>query len=85
MSVYPNPVANGGTVKVSFANQLPGRYQIQLVDAVGQILGSKNVIINYKTQVEEFKLPDILAYGNYIVKMVSTTNRLAGVSKIVVQ
>jgi len=85
MSVYPNPVANGGTVKVSFANQLPGRYQIQLVDAAGQILGSKNVTINYKTQVEEFKLPDILAYGNYIVKMVSTTNKLAGVSKIVVQ
>jgi hypothetical protein len=85
MSVYPNPVTNGGSVKISFANQLPGRYQIQLIDAAGQIVNTRNVTINSKTQVEEFKLPDLLAYGNYMVKVVSASNKLAGISKILVQ
>jgi hypothetical protein len=85
MSVYPNPVTNGGTVKVSFANQLPGRYQIQLIDAAGQIVSTRNVTINSKTQVEEFQMPQLLAYGNYTLKVVNSSSKLAGVSKIVVQ
>lgn len=85
MSVYPNPVINGGSVKLSFANQMPGRYQIQLLDVAGQIVSSKNIAINAKTQVEEFKLPDLLAHGSYMVKVISDANKLAGTSKIVVQ
>ena len=49
MSVYPNPVM-GGLVKLSFANQLPGKYQIQLLDIAGQIVSTKNITINNKTQ-----------------------------------
>jgi hypothetical protein len=85
MSVYPNPVKNGGIVKVSFANQLPGRYQIQLVDAAGQVVSTRDVTINSKTQVEEFQLPQLLAYGNYMMKVVGGNNQLAGISKVVVQ
>jgi hypothetical protein len=85
MSVYPNPVTNGGTVKVSFANQLPGRYQIQLIDAAGQIVSTRNVTINSKTQTEEFQMPQLLAYGNYMVKVVNSSSKPAGISKIVVQ
>jgi hypothetical protein len=85
MSVYPNPVTNGGTVKVSLENQQPGRYQIQLLDVAGQIVSTQNVTINSKTQIEELKLPRLLAYGNYMVKVVNNSNQLAGISKIVVQ
>ena len=84
MSVYPNPVTTG-LVKLSFANQLPGRYQIQLLDIAGQIVSTKNITINYKTQVEEFKLPELLAQGNYVVRVMSDNNKLTGTSKIVVQ
>jgi hypothetical protein len=85
MSVYPNPVTIGGTVKVSLENQQPGRYQLQLLDVAGQIVSTQNVIINSKTQIEELKLPKLLAYGNYMVKVVNNSNQLAGVSKIVIQ
>jgi hypothetical protein len=85
MSVYPNPVTNGGTVKVSLQDQQPGKYQIQLLDAAGQMVSTQNVTINSKTQIEELKLPKLLAYGNYMVKVVNNSNQLAGVSKIVIQ
>ena len=84
MAVYPNPVTSG-LVKLSFENQLPGRYQIQLLDVAGQIVSTKDITINNKTQVEEFKLPELIAHGNYVVKVISDANKLAGTSKIVVQ
>jgi hypothetical protein len=84
MSVFPNPVT-GGLIKLSFANQLPGKYQIQLLDVAGQVISTKSITINNKTQLEEFKLPDLLAHGNYVVKVISDANKLAGTNKIVVQ
>jgi len=85
MSVYPNPIANGGTVKVSLENQQPGKYQIQLLDVAGQTVSTKYVTITSKTQVEELKLPELLTHGNYMVKVINTNNQLAGISKIVIQ
>ena len=84
MSVYPNPVM-GGSVKLSFANQLPGKYQIQLLDIAGQIVSTKNITISNKTHLEEFKLPEQIAHGSYLVKVISDDNRLTGTSKLVVQ
>jgi len=75
----------GGLVKLSFANQLPGKYQIQLLDIAGQVVSTKNITINNKTQVEEFKLPEMIAHGNYMVKVISDDNKLTGISKLVVQ
>ena len=48
MSVYPNPVT-GGLVRLSFANQLPGKYQVQLVDVAGQVVSTKSITISNKT------------------------------------
>jgi hypothetical protein len=82
--VYPNPVTNG-YVKVSFADQPAGRYQLQLMDIAGKLISSQDVVINNKIQVEEFRLPEFITKGNYLLKVVSENNKVSVVNKLTVQ
>jgi hypothetical protein len=84
VSIYPNPVTNG-FVRLQFANQPQGRYQIQLMDVAGKLISSRAATINNKIQVEEFRLPKLLAGGNYLVKVVNEANAVSVTNKIVVQ
>ncbi|MGZ5190798.1 MAG: T9SS type A sorting domain-containing protein [Flavisolibacter sp.] len=84
INVYPNPVTNR-YVKLSFENQPAGRYEIQLMDALGKVIKVQRVTINNKVQIEEFRLPAVAANGNYLVKVVSSDNKVSIVNKIVVQ
>lgn len=84
ISVYPNPVTDG-YFKLSFADQTPGRYQIQLMDIAGKIISSQAVNVNNKVQVEEFRIPQKLASGNYLVKVMNEAGSYSVVNKIVVQ
>src|SRR5205085_4444784 len=70
ISIYPNPVTDG-LVKLSFTDQQPGKYQIQLIDISGRVIGKKEVTINNKVQVEEYRLPELIAKGNYMFKITS--------------
>jgi hypothetical protein len=83
ITVYPNPVTNG-MVKLSFADQPAGKYQVQLIDLAGRTIRSQEVNIQNKLQVVDFQLPDI-ASGSYLVKVASETNKVSVVNKIVVQ
>jgi hypothetical protein len=84
ISVFPNPVTNG-VVKVSFADQPQGRYQVQLLDVAGKLISTREVTVGGKTQLEEIVIPDGLARGAYVVKVTGTTARASFTSKIVVQ
>lgn len=84
INVYPNPVTNR-YVKLSFENQPAGRYEIQLMDALGKVIKVQRVTITNKTQIEEFRLPGGIANGNYFVKAVNSDHKVSIVNKIVVQ
>ncbi|MDB5251485.1 MAG: C-terminal target protein [Flaviaesturariibacter sp.] len=84
ISVFPNPVTNG-VVKVSFADQPMGRYQVQLLDLGGKLISTREVSIGGKTQLEEIVIPDGLARGSYVVKVTGVTSRSSFSTKIVVQ
>ncbi|HEX7906179.1 MAG TPA: T9SS type A sorting domain-containing protein [Chitinophagaceae bacterium] len=84
ISVYPNPVTNG-FFKMSFAKQTPGKYQVQVVDMGGRLISSREVNIYNEVQVEEFRLPEALASGSYLVKVLNEPNKVAIVNKLVVQ
>ena len=84
VSVYPNPVTEG-FFRLSFTNQPSGRYQVELTDMDGRLISSRAVTINNKMQVEEFRLPRLIAGGNYLVKVAGEGNNFAATSKIVVQ
>jgi len=86
IAVYPNPVAIGGVVKISFKDQPKGRYTIQFMDIAGKLIDARQVNISAKYQVEEYKLPStILGRGNYLVKVVSDLRKVVSVNTIVVQ
>ncbi|MFI5133245.1 MAG: T9SS type A sorting domain-containing protein [Chitinophagales bacterium] len=84
IAVYPNPVTNG-LVKLSFTDQPAGKYQVQLLDMAGKLVSSQEVNVNNKTQVEEFRLPELAGKGNYLLKVFSEVNKVSVVNKIVVQ
>jgi hypothetical protein len=84
IAVYPNPVTNG-VFRLSFANQPSGRYQVQLMDISGKVISSQDLTINNKLQVEEFKVPDAVAKGNYLVKVTSEANKISVINKLMVQ
>jgi hypothetical protein len=85
LAVYPNPLNLGGTMKVSFAEQAPGVYNMQLFDLSGKLMGSKQVAIKNKMQVEEYTLPELVAKGNYLLKVVSDQNKVISINKVIVQ
>ncbi len=84
ISVYPNPVTNG-VVRLSFAEQPSGRYQVQLLDISGRLITSKDVTINDESQLEEFRFPELSVKGNYLIRVSSEVNKVNVTNKIVVQ
>ena len=84
INIYPNPVTNG-TVKLSFADQPAGKYQIQLLDLSGKMISSKEVTISGNMQTVDFRLPDVAGKGNYFLKISSESNKVSVVNKLVVQ
>jgi hypothetical protein len=84
ISVYPNPVTTG-VFKLAFNDQPEGRYQVQFMDISGKVISTKNVMIQNKMQVEEFRLPGFITAGNYLVKVISETNKISIVEKITVE
>ena len=83
ITVYPNPATNG-LVKLSFADQPLGKYQVQLIDMNGKIVRSAEVNIQNKVQIVDFNLPDV-AKGSYLVKILSVPNNVSVTNKLVVQ
>ena len=84
IAVYPNPVTTG-YFKISFADQLPGRYNVQLLDIGGKVVSSRQVNVANKVQVEEFRLPQKIAAGNYLVRVVNDATNTSVVSQLVIQ
>lgn len=84
ISVYPNPVVNG-FFKLSFADQPAGKYQVQVVDLAGKLISAREVNINNKVQIEEFRIAELTPGGSYLVKVTSATNNISVTNKIVVQ
>ena len=84
ISVYPNPVTNG-FFKVAFNDQPAGKYQLQLFDVSGKMISSKEVVINNKMQVEEYRLPSFITKGSYLLKVVGETNKTSLISQLTVQ
>ena len=82
--VYPNPVTDG-LVKLSFNNQPAGKYNVQVLDMSGKVVTTQNITINGKSQVQELRLPSLLAKGNYLVKIINEDSNTNTVTKLAVQ
>lgn len=82
--VYPNPVTNG-LANILFNDYPAGKYKVQFMEVSGKVLSSQDVMVNGKMQSKEFKLPALIAKGNYLLKVVNETNKVVIVEQLVVQ
>ncbi len=62
--VYPNPVENK-TVKVRFVNQASGRFTVQLINPIGQVIYNSSIKINSANTISTIKLSSSVAAGSY--------------------
>ncbi len=72
ISIYPNPVKEGGTFKMGFNNIQKGSYEIQVIDMLGHLISKKAITISTKNQVEEVDIRSATARGAYMVSLMST-------------
>jgi hypothetical protein len=84
IAVYPNPVNKGESVKLYFADQPAGKYQVQFLDLAGKLILTQEITINTKSQVVDFILPEV-SKGSYLVKVFSQNNKVSVTNKIVIQ
>lgn len=84
ISVFPNPVTNG-SVRLSFSGQAAGRYQVQLLDISGRLVGSKEVNVTGEGQLEELRFPELSVKGTYLVRVTNDILKVNETTKIVVQ
>jgi hypothetical protein len=84
ISIFPNPVATG-LVKISFGNQPRGKYNIQLVDISGKLVSEREVVVTSSLQVEEFRLPELVTKGSYMMRVTGISNQVNYTNKILVQ
>ncbi len=84
ISVYPNPVSNG-QFKITFDNNLAGKYKIALTDLQGRLIDSKDVYIKSRGQVEGFQLHKKQASGMYMIKITDAVNKAVFADKLVIE
>ncbi|MBC7536795.1 MAG: T9SS type A sorting domain-containing protein, partial [Ferruginibacter sp.] len=64
ITVYPNPLVNK-TLNVSFLNQAPGAYHVQLRNKLGQLVMEKTFQVKGGNTTESIALGNEIAAGNY--------------------
>jgi Secretion system C-terminal sorting domain len=84
IAVFPNPAVTGESIKLSFADQPTGKYQVQLLDLSGRLIRAQEVNIGSKSQIVNFSLPEV-SKGNYLIKVFNDQNKISATSQIVVQ
>ena len=70
IAVFPNPVINK-TINISFSNQSAGRYNIQLINPLGQIALNKTEMLDAAPQTKKIALGNQLPSGNYQLKIIA--------------
>jgi len=77
--VYPNPVKN--SVNISFSADTPSDYQIQLLNASGHLVYSKN-IRNITTSVVSYNRTPVMHAGVYILRITNTRTGITDIHKV---
>ena len=83
-SVYPNPVRNNSSLRISCKRFVPGPYTLSVINIQGEVVQTSEVAVENKSHVFDYTLKSTTA-GTYFIRL---NNRQTGKSyteKIVVQ
>jgi hypothetical protein len=84
-SVYPNPVAKGGTVNVDLKLPATGMYKFSLIDAAGKLVFSNNYQLAGKKATQQLSLSSAWASGIYFLIISDEKGKRISKEKIVVR
>jgi hypothetical protein len=84
ISVYPNPVRNS-QFKITFDNNEPGKYKINLNDLQGRLVASRIVYVKLRGQIENFRLERKHAAGLYTIKVTDAADNIVYSDKLIVE
>lgn len=82
--VYPNPVASGSAVNLSFKKMEEGYYQLQIISQARQLMLQKEIWIDAEARLLNLELPAVAA-GTYFVVLANTVTGKKYSQKIIVQ
>jgi len=83
IQIYPNPANNQFTLQ--FGKIPTGNYNIEMTNAIGQIVVQRAVNVQSEDQVETFPIKSSMARGVYLVKVSGSNNVSVFSQKLVVQ
>lgn len=67
--LYGNPVNRGGLLHYSISDMKTGHYQVRLLNQIGQVVHSRQVILQVNFIDESFRLPSNLGPGLYTLQV----------------
>jgi Secretion system C-terminal sorting domain len=82
--LYPNPVTSN-EFKIHFISAVAGNYSVDVMDAKGQKIMTKNVTTGGKNSTVSVSLPGLTSKGIFIVRITDDDNRIVFSEKIIVQ
>ena len=83
IQIYPNPANDQFTLQ--FGKIPTGNYNIQMTNAIGQIVVQRAVNVQSEDQVETFSIKSSMARGVYLIKVSSSNKEAVHSQKLVVQ
>ena len=84
IALYPNPISNN-KLYVSFNNNEPGRYTIQLLDLNGKLLSEQIAMVYAGGRVVPMTMERGLAKGPYMIKVLSNSKKTVFTDKLMVE
>ena len=83
IQIYPNPANDQFTLQ--FGKIPAGNYNIEMTNAIGQIVVQRAVNVQSEDQVETFSIKSSMARGVYLIKVSSSNKESVHTQKLVVQ
>ena len=69
LTVYPNPVKAGNQISLNFASELPHQLTVQVFDAIGQLLSSKEIQLINGNSTDFIEAP--VVQGLYMIHIIA--------------
>ena len=85
INIYPNPVQRSSLFTLALKLKQAGKYNIQIVDAVGRIVLQKQIYAIRKEFMEKVQTDSRWSGGTYFVRVVDNNNRLISTNNLILQ
>ena len=81
--ISPNPVA--GDIHAQISGQATGVYQLEILNGLGQVIISRQIMISQENQTETIRRPSGIKAGSYWMRLVDGSGNRVGFQQLIIQ